>query len=137
MVFLVASTNSLAAIKPESVVPGKTNSEEVVKLLGRPLERIREGASKEYLFYRSGRGSTMDTTISLKKGVVESVTYFCNLSAEDVLQKKSGAKQEKSDPETTKMGRHLTQYTFPQEGKAYVIDTKTKKVKVCVKFETI
>lgn len=134
---LLVPAAATAARHPELVEPGKTQVSKLSALLGKPYRVVREGPTREYHFYRLGNGSTMDTTVHIKSGVVEYMTYLCNETIEDIEAKYGSAK--KTEKVVRKSGNAyigaLSQVTYPELGRGFIYEPKTKKVKACVAWE--
>lgn len=134
---VLLTAEAKAARHPELVQPGKTQVSKLGDLLGKPYRVVREGPTREYYFYRLGNGSTMDTTVHVKSGVVEYMTYLCNDSI-GVIEAKYGA-EKKNEKVIRKTGNAyigaLSQVIYPEIGRGFIYEPKTKKVKACVAWE--
>ncbi|MEW6057313.1 MAG: hypothetical protein AB1540_11945 [Bdellovibrionota bacterium] len=118
----------------ELVKPGKTSVSELRQILGSPRSVVREGPTREYYFFDLGEGSTMDATISLRRGVVDYISYLCSESLKEVREKYGEKPSSTQTLRSKGIGYYRTfkQAIYEEQGRGFVYDSKSQKVKACL-----
>ena len=121
-----------SAFPADMIEPGKTQSAELQALLGRPRRMVRENHREIYI-YDMGVGSNLDATVSMRAGVVESVTYLCNEKMAEVKNRFASEPASMRSIHSTANG--LAQVLFESRGRGYVYDPKSYRARVCVAWQ--
>lgn len=130
-------TVSAANFRPELVKPGTTDAASLAKLLGKPVRVVKDTPNHEYYFFDLDSSSAMDATVSVRKGIVEYITYLCDDSMRDVKGKFGDHPSVTRSVDTGGRGyaAHLTQVLYDSAGKGFLYEPRSLKVKACVAWE--
>jgi hypothetical protein len=122
--------------KADLIEPGKTQGSDLKKLMGRPMRMLRDG-TREYYFYDLDSGSAMDATVSVKKGVVEYVSYLCGPTMKEVNAEFKGLTSTTHVVRTSGPGYSgsAQQILYPERGRGFLVEHKSRKVKACMAWE--
>ena len=125
--------------RAESIVPGETPESKLLVLVGQPM-RVRRERGRVLYFYDVGlRGASMTATVSVRKGVVEWMTYFCDEPVKEVLSKYEGVKEGTvalSGVDKRSLRGGLRQLTVDEVGRGFVYSPRAEKVRVCLRWPT-
>lgn len=124
--------------RADLITPGKTQESQLAQLVGNPL-RVLHDRGRALYFYDVGlSGASMTAHIAVRRGIVESMTYFCGEKLADAF-KKYGAFQDGrvalSGVKKTSLRGGLRQVVFESAGRAFLFSPRSDAARVCVQWE--
>lgn len=131
-------SRDIPEFRADLLVPGKTEESQLESLVGNPLRSLHDRGRVLYFYDVGLNGASMTATVSARRGVVESITYFCDEKLADVT-KKYGESQESrvavSGVEKRSLRGGMKQITFEGSGRAFLFTPRSETARVCIKWE--